>query len=70
MDSAFEQEGYQIFLWSGSWGAEKSDKQDAYDSNCDLSGLIEDVSGLKLSDDALARLRKINLTKLPIVCEI
>ena len=57
MDSAFEQEGYQIFLWSGSWGAEKSDKQDAYDSNCDLPGLIEDVSGLKLSDNALARLR-------------
>jgi len=44
MDSAFEQEGYQIFLWSGSWGAEKSDKQDAYDSNCDLPGLIEVLS--------------------------
>ena len=70
MDSAFEQEGYQIFLWSGTWGAERSDKQDAYDSNCDLPGLIEDVSGLKLSYDALARLRKINLAKLPIVCEI
>ena len=51
----------------GPVGAEKPGILDADDNICDLSGIIDDVSGLELGDEALARLREVDLTQLPIV---
>ena len=51
----------------GPMGAEKPGILDADDNICDLSGIIDDVSGLELGDEALARLREVDLTQLPIV---
>lgn len=51
----------------GPVGAEKPGILDADDNICDLSGIIDDVSGLELGDEALAQLREVDLTQLPIV---
>ena len=51
----------------GPVGAEKPGILDADDNICDLSGIIDDVSGLELGDEVLAQLREVDLTQLPIV---
>ena len=51
----------------GPLGAEKPGILDADHNIRDLSGIIDDVSGLELDDEALARLREVDLTQLPIV---
>jgi len=51
----------------GPLGMEKPGILDADDNIRDLTGIINDVSGLELGDETLARLREVDHTQLPIV---
>ena len=51
----------------GPLGMEKPGILDTDDNIRDLTGIINDVSGLELGDETLARLREVDHTQLPIV---
>lgn len=51
----------------GPLGMEKPGILDNDDNIRDLTGIINDVSGLELGDETLARLREVDHTQLPIV---
>ncbi|MBB5220200.1 2-keto-4-pentenoate hydratase/2-oxohepta-3-ene-1,7-dioic acid hydratase in catechol pathway [Amaricoccus macauensis] len=51
----------------GAKGSEKPGVLDAEGTIRDLSGLVGDIAGVTLSDEGLARLRGLDLSKLPAV---
>lgn len=51
----------------GSKGQEKPAALDAYNNLRDLSSIIDDIAGDALSDAGLAKLRALDLNKLPIL---